>query len=210
MRSGSVVAFGLFWTTLLIPSLPAAEAQPAPGAAKPARPVTQAAAEPKAAPDLDALLSFVPAVAARYGDKSVTAAEVRKRLLPELRGRVHMAETSGDSIPAADLQKLAKSLAFQTVSDIIDQQLLLARAAKEGFTLDPAAAKKKATQEFEAAENGLGKEKVDQNLKDQGTSRDEAIAEFAERLAEQTVVMDWVEQNQAGPSGRGERRQELL
>lgn len=158
---------------------------------------TMPGAEARAAvarpPDPASSLGFLPDIVARYGKNTVTAEDVRNRALPQLHMRLEVSTRAGRAVTAQQMDEWARTLAPNVVDQIIDQRLLLERAQKDGTSLDVASARQRAGAQFEQALKRLGKEKVEANLSRQGITREEAVEQLAQQLAEQAAFSEWVQ-----------------
>jgi peptidyl-prolyl cis-trans isomerase C len=159
---------------------PAVEPAPAPDAT----PIGPGGEFPDAAPAPDAvpvksaaeMLAFLPDTVATYGDKKVTAAEVKDLILPQLERAL---QAGGPAVSEAELKEGVTQLARQ----MVDMNLLAELAAKDGFLPDTAAARKEL--EKALAENPM----LEVMMNAQGTTLEKAIEQAALMMA----VDKWVE-----------------
>lgn len=168
LGSAALLAAGL--------NLRAADEAKAPAAA----PAPAEAAKPAVTvPDAEAQLAFIPDVVAKYGDKTVSGAELKKMLKPFL----SMAAKQGREPSDADL----KGIAMQAAQALIDQQLIINQCLADGYK--PAA--EDAQKQIADAEAQFGgKDKFDAFLKMQGISRDEIV----KKIADDAMIKKWVEE----------------
>ncbi len=125
----------------------------------------------------EALFSFLPDVVARYGDKEVTAAEVKAIVMPQ----VKMARKAGKQIPVEQI----KQGVYGLVNSIIDQNLLLGVAQKDGFVSD----KKEAVQRMTQMKAQMGEENYGKFLEQQAVPEEKLVQQMSDALA----INHWVE-----------------
>jgi parvulin-like peptidyl-prolyl isomerase len=147
------------------PAVPAVPAVPAAPAA-PAKPVQNA----------DQLLAFLPDVVATYGDKKVTAAEVKELVKPRLQQAIQL---GGQTIPEKEIKDGVAAM----VKQMVDFGILIDLAEKDGVKADPVAAKA----EFEKALQA--NPMLEQMLTAQGMTKEKVIDQAAREMA----LNKWVE-----------------
>lgn len=156
---------------------PSAEPAPAPTAAPVAPTAADAPAIP-AAPTKTAaeMLAFLPDVVATYGDKTLSAKEVKALIEPQLERAL---QAGGPSISEAEIKEGITQLARQ----IVDMKLLAELAGKDGFLPDTDGARKE--MEKALAENPM----LEVMMNAQGTTLEQAIEQAAQVMA----IDKWVE-----------------
>lgn len=128
---------------------------------------------------LEAAFDFLPDVVARCNEMTISDADVRDALPPQL----VMMMAQGYTPEPAQLKQVAR----QTVNQLINQELLLATAIDAGFEPDREAAAK----QVEELHNKVGDAKFRAGLKHQGVTR----KDFIQRIARQMAVNQWIEEN---------------
>lgn len=94
------------------------------------------AAKNKAVKTAGQLLDSLPPVVANYGDKAITASEIRDRVKPKLQVRLH---TTEGKLTEADVKKEI----LEQINQIIDDEVLQLLAEKAGLKPDLDAARRK-------------------------------------------------------------------
>jgi peptidyl-prolyl cis-trans isomerase C len=159
-------------------------ADPAPAPAKPAAPPAPKAATAVsvAVPDaasIEAVLSAIPDIVAKYGDnKTVSGVEIKGKL------------RSGITMYAQKMGRLPGSNEVlngtrQIAESMITQELLLAKLEADGIKIDPADGQKMLA-ELEAKN---GKEQIEKGMQAQGLTRDELLKQLAFSMAVDKWVM---------------------
>ncbi len=141
-----------------------------------ADPAVPSFAPPGAQPQA-ALLEFLPEVVARYNDQTITAAELREFLVPQMQVML----SSGRPFP----EEMQHRLAHDATSYLVDRQLLLKQCSADGISPDKAEAEAK----LDEIEKSIGKERFEQGLAMQKTTR----AELTDRFATEMAIQKWVE-----------------
>ena len=143
-------------------------------------PAARPAIKPLTPAEADAKLSFIPDPAAKSDGYVLAAAELKKLLRPVFA----MAAEQGRLPSDEEIRMLAR----QTAQVLLDQHLLSAECAKDGFKVDADAANKQF--ETAVASNPMGKEKLDEMLKAQGLTRDDII----QKMATDIMIRNWVKE----------------
>jgi len=123
-------------------------------------------------------LAFLPPVVAKYNAKEITAAEVRRVIQPYL----EMGAANGQNPGPDEIVQMARQL----VNSMIDEELLSARAAKDGYKPDAAGAEKKISD----METQIGKEKFADELKRQNLTKEEIL----KKIASVMMITKWVDE----------------
>lgn len=152
---------------------PAVEPAPAPEAAPEAVVEAPAPAPVKSAAEM---LAFLPETVATYGDKKVTAAEIKELIQPQLERAL---QPGGPAVSEAELKEGISQLARQ----MVDMNLLVDLAAKDGFLPDRDAARKEL--ENAIAENPM----LEAMMNAQGATLEQAVEQGARMMA----IDKWVE-----------------
>ena len=148
-------------------------------ATQPVEAPPQAMPAAPAAPDLEAIFSFLPEVVATCNGEEITAAEVRDSLPP----RLVMFLANGLTPSAEQL----KQIAGQTVDQLINEKLLLNAAIAAGYKPAPDAAE----EEVKKLHKQVGDQKFEAGLQHQGVTREELV----DRIAKQMAVNNWVQKD---------------
>jgi len=169
--------------------------------ADPAKPQTKAAGKASLKPPepadpsagiAAAYLDSLPDVVARFGDKEVSAVEVRHIVTRQLDGLNRPGQT-GRQPPPERMARTVREMTSRAVELLIDREALLELAARDGFEPDLEAARQKAEEQFKSAEDRMP-EAVAQELVRHGATRDQAIRQLAEDLAKREAFAQWVEE----------------
>lgn len=130
--------------------------------------------------NVEEALSFLPEVVATYKGGEVTATEVKDKLGSQLK----MMSQRGQLPSQENLKKMVE----QFVNYMIEQDLLVKRAAEDGFTKDLEAAQ----QQLTMMEKQMGEEMFAQRLAQSGSSREEIADQIATQQLVNTLVTEKV------------------
>jgi parvulin-like peptidyl-prolyl isomerase len=185
----------IFWMGLAAqaePISPDTTATAEPAIAAPAEPVAaDVAPVPEGAPvgtteaaqapempvqSADDLLAFLPDVVATYGEKTLTATEVKDLIRPQLQRAL---QAGGPAIPETEI----KSGVTELIKQMVDMNLLSDLAAAKGFKPDSEAAKKELDKAVQ--ENPM----LEAMIAAQGGTLEKAIEQSARMMA----IDKWVE-----------------
>lgn len=124
------------------------------------------------------MLTALPDAVARCGAVEITADQVRRVMLPQLR----MARAAGKRVTMAGFREDLLAL----VQFLIDHQLLKQYTAEAGYAPEV----ESATRQLRSLEQQVGKTRFEANLEQQGLTWDEAVEHMAEELA----ISRWVDE----------------
>ncbi len=150
----------------------------------------------KSEPTVDRPETFfadLPDIVAQVGDEAIGAQKLRQEALPRLVMRIEMARREKKKIKHSHVRKWASQLVNTTLEEIIGRRVLLGYAKAAGFVPDLEAAREEALGLYRASQERFGEAQVAENLRQQGSTPDEAVAQFAEQLADQKAVQRWIE-----------------